>query len=50
MREIVVSELAAFPILQPLLTGLVTANLEAPDFARNAFEILVAIDPDAAVV
>lgn len=50
MREVVVGELAAFAILEPLLANLIAANVKVPNFGRHAFEVLLAIDPDSSFI
>ena len=48
--NVVVSELAAFAVLQPLLANLIAANVKFPNRFRNAAEVLPGVKPDALVV
>lgn len=45
MLQVVVRELAAFAIFEPFLTNLISADVKVPNFRRDAFEILLTIDP-----
>jgi hypothetical protein len=45
VREVVEGERARFAILEPLLTDLIAADVEVPDFRRDVREILLAVDP-----
>ena len=45
---VVVGEFPSFPVLEPLLAYLVSANVELPYLGRNAFEILGLIDVNPA--
>ncbi len=42
------SDSIAFPIFQPLLQYLITAEVKVPEVRRHSFEILLAINPDRA--
>jgi hypothetical protein len=38
--QIVIGQGAATPVLEPLFANLITANVEIPDFGRDALEVL----------
>jgi hypothetical protein len=48
VHEVVEGELPAPAVLQPLLTNLVAAHMEFPDFFGNAFEVLGLVDVNIA--
>ena len=47
MGEVVVGEGAAAAVFEPFFADLVAADMEAEDFGRDAFEILVGVDVKA---
>ena len=48
--QVIVGELSAFTILEPFVTDLVAADVEFPDFFRDAFKILGRVDPDSTLL
>ena len=50
MRDVVERERAAASILQPLLCGLIPADLEVPRQLRHVFEIMIFVDVDVAAL
>src|SRR5487761_537414 len=48
--QVIPTEFASFAVLEPLFEHLIAADMEFPDLARHAFEILERIDPHAPVI
>jgi len=48
VNDVVFGERPSFAVLQPLLTNLVAAHMEFPDFFGNAFEVLGLVDVNIA--
>src|SRR5437016_7847197 len=47
--QVAVGQVAAPPIFQPLLANLIAADMEIPDFRRDALEVLAAANCSAAL-
>ena len=46
MNEVVKAEFASFAVFEPLLTDLITADVEIPNMVGDVGEILLVVDPD----
>ena len=47
VRQIVIGELAAFPVFEPLSTSLIAADMKLPNILRDSVKILCSVESDA---